>query len=73
MISDELERLGLPDYEALTDEELIERIRMGDSDAEDVLYIRYKQVVRSKARTYFLVGADREDIIQEGMIGRLRL
>ena len=69
MISDELERLGLPDYEALTDEELIERIRMGDSDAEDVLYIRYKQVVRSKARTYFLVGADREDIIQEGMIG----
>ena len=69
MISDELERLGLPDYEALTDEELIERIRMGESDAEDVLYIRYKQVVRSKARTYFLVGADREDIIQEGMIG----
>ena len=69
MISDELERLGLPDYEALTDEELIERIRMGDSDAEDLLYIRYKQVVRSKARTYFLVGADREDIIQEGMIG----
>lgn len=69
MISDELERLGLPDYEALTDEALIERIRMGDSDAEDVLYIRYKQVVRSKARTYFLVGADREDIIQEGMIG----
>ena len=69
MISDELERLGLPNYEALTDEELIERIRMGDSDAEDVLYIRYKQVVRSKARTYFLVGADREDIIQEGMIG----
>ena len=42
---------------------------MGDSDAEDVLYIRYKQVVRSKARTSFLVGADREDIIQEGMIG----
>ena len=69
MISDELERLGLPNYEALTDEELIERIRMGDSYAEDVLYIRYKQVVRSKARTYFLVGADREDIIQEGMIG----
>ena len=69
MISDELERLGLPDYEALTDEELIERIRMGDSDAEDVLYIRYKQVVRSTARTFFLVGADREDIIQEGMIG----
>ncbi len=69
MMQGELARLRLPDYEALTDEELIRRIRLNDPDAEDVLYLRYKQVVRSKARTYFLVGADREDIIQEGMIG----
>ena len=69
MTREESARFRLPDYEALTDEELIRRIRLNDSDAEDVLYIRYKQVVRSKARTYFLVGADREDIIQEGMIG----
>ena len=69
MKQDELAPLRLPDYEALTDEELIRRIRLNDPDAEDVLYLRYKQVVRSKARTYFLVGADREDIIQEGMIG----
>lgn len=69
MMQDELAPLRLPDYEALTDEELIRRIRLNDPDAEDVLYLRYKQVVRSKARTYFLVGADREDIIQEGMIG----
>lgn len=58
-----------PDYEALGDEELLRRLRAGDADAEETLYMRYKPVVRSRARTYFLVGADREDIIQEGMIG----
>ena len=52
-----------------TDEVLIARLRAGDELAEEQLYARYKQIVRSKARTYFLVGADREDIIQEGMIG----
>ena len=57
------------DYAALADEELIRRIRQGDAEAENRLYGSYKQIVRSKARTYFLVGADREDIIQEGMIG----
>lgn len=59
----------MTDYTALSDEELITRLRAGDRDAEDMLYARYKQVVRGKARSYFLVGADREDIIQEGMIG----
>ena len=53
----------------MTDEELIVAIRGGDRLAEEQLYTKYKQVVRSRARTYFLVGADREDIIQEGMIG----
>lgn len=56
-------------YEEMTDETLIELIRAGDTLAEETLYTRCKQVVRGKARTYFLVGADREDIIQEGMIG----
>ena len=56
-------------YEALTDEQLLTLLRGGDDLAEEALYARYKQVVRSKARTYFLIGADREDIIQEGMIG----
>ena len=56
-------------YESFSDEELLQRLRGGDSLAEETLYARYKQIVRSKARTYFLVGADREDIIQEGMIG----
>ena len=56
-------------YTQLDDEALIAALRQGDKLAEEALYARYKQVVRSKARTYFLVGADREDIIQEGMIG----
>ena len=56
-------------YESLTDEELLSLHRAGDARAEETLYARYKQIVRSKARTYFLIGADREDIIQEGMIG----
>ena len=56
-------------YDLLTDEQLITLHRGGDALAEEQLYARYKQVVRSKARTYFLIGADREDIIQEGMIG----
>ncbi len=57
------------DYAALSDDELIRLIRTNDERAEQQLYGNYKQLVRSKARTYFLVGADREDIIQEGMIG----
>ncbi len=57
------------DYDALTDEQLIDLIRTGDRIAEEQLYTKYKQVVRSCARTYFLVGADREDVLQEGMIG----
>ena len=59
----------MTDYESIADEELLRLLRAGDARAEETLYARYKQVVRSKARTYFLIGADREDIIQEGMIG----
>ena len=56
-------------YDSMTDDELLRLHRAGDARAEETLYARYKQIVRSKARTYFLVGADHEDIIQEGMIG----
>ena len=51
------------------DEDLIERVRSGDESALDQLIERYKAFVRAKARSYFLIGADREDIVQEGMIG----
>ena len=52
-----------------TDEELIARIRTGDGEAEEQLYERYKQLVRSRAHSYFLIGADHEDLVQEGMLG----
>lgn len=56
-------------YASLTDEELVARSHAGDSNADEALYARYKNTVRLKARPYFLVGADRDDLLQEGMIG----
>ena len=55
--------------ESLTDEELVERAREGADKAIDLLLHRYRHYARAKARTYFLAGADKEDIVQEGMIG----
>ena len=57
------------DYNQLSDDELIKYIHLGDSEAEEKLIKRYKNFVLAKSRSYFLVGADREDIVQEGMIG----
>ena len=51
------------------DEEIIRKAKAGDDTALEYLINKYKRFVRAKARTYFLIGADREDIIQEGMIG----
>lgn len=51
------------------DEELVLRARAGDENALDHLLNRFKNFARMKARTYFLIGADREDLVQEGMIG----
>ncbi|AEB22291.1 RNA polymerase sporulation sigma factor SigH [Bacillus sp. L381] len=53
----------------LEDEQVIEKVHVGDSDALDYLITKYRNFVRAKARSYFLIGADREDIVQEGMIG----
>ncbi len=51
------------------DEQIVELVHQGDSDALDFLITKYQNFVRAKARSYFLIGADREDIVQEGMIG----
>ena len=56
-------------YDASTDEELIIGLRDGDGKAIDIIIERYKEFVRKKAGTMFILGADREDLIQEGMIG----
>ena len=53
----------------MEDEEIVELARNGQKEAEEFLVNKYKNFVRAKARSYFLIGADREDIIQEGMIG----
>lgn len=57
------------DFEDLTDESLIEQVHLGNIDALDYLINKYRLFVKAKARAYFLIGADKEDIIQEGMIG----
>ena len=56
-------------YNKMSDEELVLRYHNGDNGAADFLVEKYKNLVRMKARTYFLVGADNDDLIQEGMIG----
>lgn len=56
-------------FSSMLDEEVIDDARSGDVPALEYLINKYKSFVRAKARTYFLIGADREDIIQEGMIG----
>jgi RNA polymerase sporulation-specific sigma factor len=56
-------------YENLGDEEVVAFAREGDEVAQEYLINKYRNFVRAKARSYFLIGADREDIIQEGMIG----
>lgn len=53
----------------LDDDEVLQLIHQENKLALDFLINRYRRFVQGKARTYFLIGADREDIIQEGMIG----
>ncbi|MBQ7481240.1 MAG: RNA polymerase sporulation sigma factor SigH [Lachnospiraceae bacterium] len=56
-------------YEELTDVELIIRSREGQSDITDYLMEKYKDLVKVKARSMYILGADNDDLIQEGMIG----
>lgn len=56
-------------YESYADEELIVRLREGEEHITDFIMDKYKNLVRSKAKSMYILGADREDLIQEGMIG----
>ncbi len=56
-------------FEIRTDEDIVMEAKNGDTIALEYLINKYKNFVKAKARSYFLIGADREDIIQEGMIG----
>jgi RNA polymerase sporulation-specific sigma factor len=69
IVATQTEMNAVPTLEERTDEELVEAVRNGDNEALEYLIHKYRNFVRAKARSYFLIGADREDIVQEGMIG----
>lgn len=56
-------------YAQCSDEELILRLRDGEENITDYIMDKYKNLVKSKAKSMYILGADREDLIQEGMIG----
>ena len=56
-------------YSNLTDEQIISQIKEGDEHALSFLIEKYKDLVNSKVGKYFIIGAERDDIVQEGMIG----
>ena len=68
-MSSQAQRKLYEGYIGLEDEQLVGLVREGDELALEYMINKYKNFVRAKARSYFLIGADREDIIQEGMIG----
>ncbi|WP_408607239.1 RNA polymerase sporulation sigma factor SigH [Lottiidibacillus patelloidae] len=69
VVNEYLNGTAREDFEAIEDEQLVIFVRDGNSSALEYLINKYKNFVRAKARSYFLIGADREDIVQEGMIG----
>ena len=56
-------------YSNIKDEDLIRKIKSGDNDALDYILNKYQEVVNMKVSRYFIIGAEKEDIIQEGLIG----
>ncbi|MDQ4096099.1 MAG: RNA polymerase sporulation sigma factor SigH [Actinomycetota bacterium] len=60
---------GDQDISELEDHVLVQRVQGGDERCLEVLLSRYRNFARSKARSYFLAGSDKEDVVQEGMIG----
>lgn len=56
-------------YSNMKDEDLIRKIKSGDNDALDYILKKYQEVVNMKVSRYFIIGAEKEDIIQEGLIG----
>ncbi len=61
--------MSFDDYKDMLDEEVVLEAKNGKSRAQEYLINKYESFVKSKARSYFLIGADKEDIYQEGMIG----
>lgn len=66
---EEMKEMAYAAFKPLADEQVVEFVHDGNNQALEYLIDKYKNFVKAKARSYFLIGADREDIIQEGMIG----
>ncbi len=64
-----LDRKTTDELQQLEDLELVALVRQGDERSLEVLLERYRNFARSKARSYFVTGADKEDVVQEAMIG----
>lgn len=59
----------MPNYEIMTDEQLIKKLRKGEKEIIDYLMDKYKNMVRKEAKAMYLLGGENDDLIQEGMIG----
>lgn len=59
---------GNEKYNELDDEEIIKMVKSGDKSALDYIINKYKEIVNIKVSKYFIIGAEREDIVQEGLI-----
>lgn len=59
-------------YQNMPDEQLIARLRNGESEIMDFIMVKYKPMVRKKARAMYLIGGENDDLIQEGMIGLMK-
>lgn len=59
-------------YNTMTDEQLIADLRLGEKEIMDYLMVKYKSMVRRKAKEMFLIGGENDDLIQEGMIGLMK-
>jgi len=68
-VTSQAHREDFAPFEDMADEEIVETARNGNRLAQEYLINKYRNFVRAKARSYFLIGADREDIMQEGLIG----
>src|SRR5690625_2276592 len=56
-------------FHSLVDEEVVTHVQQGNTIAIEYLINKYERIVRKKANTYFLIGSDRDDVVQEGLIG----
>ncbi len=64
--------IPVENHNTISDEALCQRAAQGDSSAEEELVLRYRRMVLIRSRSYFLMGGDNEDLVQEGMIGLLK-